>query len=178
LIDSIVRDARLAFLALTRTPGFTTAAVLTLGIGMGGTVLMLTAANAAFREPLAFGNADRLVHIWQVSPRANQVAVPLMVARDWEAASKSLDSIGLALGAGSVSISNGADADRAVRGLVSRNFFATLGVTPILGRTFSTDEAATRDSNRRRAAPGGGRAACRILLSGRFGSVDDVRTER
>ena len=117
--------------------------MLTLGIGMGGTVLILTAANAAFREPLAFGNADRLVHIWQVSPRANQVAVPLMVARDWEAASKSLDSIGLALGAGSVSISNGADADRVVRGLVSRNFFATLGVTPILGRTFSTDEAAT-----------------------------------
>lgn len=103
MIDSIVRDARLAFRALTRTPGFTTAAVLTLGIGMGGTVLMLTAANTAFRQPLAFGNADRLVHIWQVSPRANQVAVPLMVARDWEAVSKSLDSIGLALGAGSVS---------------------------------------------------------------------------
>jgi len=141
--DAILRDARLAIRALARTPGFTIAAVLTLGIGMGGTVLMLTAANAAFREPLAFGNADRLVHIWQVSSRANTVAVPLMVARDWETASKSFDSIGLALGSGSVNISNGADADRAVRGMVSRNFFATLGVTPVVGRSFSTEEAST-----------------------------------
>ena len=141
MIEAILRDARLAFRALTRTPGFTAAAVLTLGIGMGGTVLMLTAANAAFREPLAFGHADRLVHIWQVSPRANQIAVPLMVARDWEAASKTVDSIALTLGGGAVNISNGADADRAVRGVVSSNFFSTLGVTPILGRTFSTEEA-------------------------------------
>jgi predicted permease len=110
---------------------------------MGGTALMLTTANAAFREPLAFGHADRLVHIWQVSPRSNQIAVPLMVARDWEAAVRSVDSIALTLGGGAVNISHGADADRAVRGVVSRNFFSTLGVTPILGRAFSTEEAAT-----------------------------------
>ena len=57
VIDAVVRDARLAVRALTRTPGFTMAAVFTLGIGMGGTVLMLTAANAAFREPLAPASA-------------------------------------------------------------------------------------------------------------------------
>jgi predicted permease len=143
VIESISRDARLAWRALMRTPGFTTAAVLTMGVGMGGTVLMLTAANAAFRQPLAFGHADRLVHIWQVSARSNQIAIPLVVARDWESAAQSLDSVALALGAGSVNISNGADAERAVRGMVSRSLFSTLGVQPIRGRTFSEEEAAT-----------------------------------
>jgi hypothetical protein len=144
VFDAISRDARLAVRAPLRTTGFTTAAVLTLGIGMGGTVLMLTAANAAFRRPLAFGNADRLVHVWQVSPRSNQIAVPLKVARDWEATAQSFDSFGLMLGAGSVNVGNGADAERALRGMVSRSFFATLGVTPIVGRTMSREESSTK----------------------------------
>jgi hypothetical protein len=131
----------LAARGLLRTPGFTCAAVLTLAIGMGGTSLMLTAANAAFRQPLAFGTADRLVHLWQVSPRNNQVAIPLRVARDWQASTRSFERIGLSLGSGSVNIRSGADAERAISASVSRSFFATLGVSPALGRTFSTEEA-------------------------------------
>jgi putative ABC transport system permease protein len=143
VLDAVSRDARLAFRALARTPAFTGAAVLTLAIGMGGTSLMLTAANAAFRQPLAFGHAERLVHVWQVSPRANQVAIGLPVARAWESSMTSFDSVGLSLGAGSVNISSGADAERAVCGMVNRTFFSTLGVTPLVGRTFSPEEAAT-----------------------------------
>jgi predicted permease len=140
VIDAIARDARLAARALTRTPGFAVAAVLTLAIGMGGTSLMLTAADAAFNQPLAFGRADAVVHVWQVSSRSNQVAIPLRVARDWEASVRAFERVGLALGAGSVNVSTGQDAERAINGLVSGSFFAVLGVTPTLGRSFSVEE--------------------------------------
>ena len=72
----LVRDVRLACRTLLRTPGFTAATVLTLGIGVGGAAMMLTASSTAFRRPLAFGHADRLVHFWHVSTRSNQVAEP------------------------------------------------------------------------------------------------------
>ncbi len=141
MLDTVGRDTRLAVRSLLRTPGFTVAAVITLGIGLGGTASMLTTASAAFRQPLAAGNADRVVHIWQTSQRSNQISVPLKVGRDWEASLQSIDSLGLALGAGTVNVTNGADAERAVRANVSRSFFATLGVSAALGRVFSAEES-------------------------------------
>jgi putative ABC transport system permease protein len=143
VLDTLARDTRLAVRSLLRTPGFTVAAVITLGIGLGGTASMLTTASAAFRQPLAAGSADRVVHIWQTSQRSNQISVPLKVGRDWEASLQSIESLGLALGAGTVNVTNGADAERAVRANVSRSFFATLGVSPALGRVFSADESST-----------------------------------
>jgi putative ABC transport system permease protein len=141
VLDTLARDTRLAVRSLLRTPGFTVAAVITLGIGLGGTASMLTTASAAFRQPLAAGNGERVVHIWQTSQRSNQISVPLKVGRDWEASLQSIESLGMALGAGTVNVTNGADAERAARAQVSRAFFATLGVSPALGRGFSAEES-------------------------------------
>lgn len=144
MFDALSRDARLALRSLRRSPGFTIPAGLTLAVGIGGTALILTAADAAFRRDLAFGNAERLVHLWQVSSRSPQVNIALQVARDWQAEARSFDSYGLVLGAGSVNVTNGADAERVVASSVNRTFFATLGVNPVIGRTFSAEESAEK----------------------------------
>jgi predicted permease len=141
MIEALKRDTLLAVRSLGRAPGFTLAAVLTLAIGLGGTALMLTTADVAFRQDLAFGNASRLVHLWQVSSRSAQVNIALQLARDWQARARSFDSYALSLGAGMVNVSNGADAERAVAASVNREFFSTLGVTPAVGRTFSVEES-------------------------------------
>ena len=141
MLEALKRDTLLAVRSLGRAPGFTLAAVLTLAIGIGGTALMLTTADAAFRRDLAFGNASRLVHLWQVSSRNPQVNIALQLARDWQARARSFDSYALSLGAGTVNVSSGADAERVVAASVNRDFFSTLGVTPAMGRTFAVDEA-------------------------------------
>ena len=104
--------------------------------------MILTAADTAFRRDLAFGNADGLVHIWQVSPRSPQVNVALELARDWQAEARAFESYGLVLGAGSTNVTNGADAERVIGASVNRSFFATLGVNLALGRGFSAEESA------------------------------------
>lgn len=144
MFDALSRDARLALRSLRRSPGFTIPAGLTLALGIGGTALILTAADAAFRRDLAFGNAERLVHLWQVSSRSPQVNIALQVARDWQAEARSFDSYGLALGTGSVNVTTGADAERVIASSVNRTFFATLGVSPVMGRTFSAEESAEK----------------------------------
>jgi putative ABC transport system permease protein len=141
MLDALKRDTRLAIRSLRRSPGFTIPAALTLAIGIGGMALMLTTADAAFRRDLAFGNADRLVHLWQVSPRSNQVNIPLQVARDWQAEASSFDSYALSLGTGPTNVTNKADAERVMASVVNRDFFRTLGVSPVRGRTFSVEES-------------------------------------
>jgi hypothetical protein len=49
----MVTDVRHAMRALLRAPGFTTTAVLTLAIGIGGTAAMFTVVNRMVLHPLA-----------------------------------------------------------------------------------------------------------------------------
>lgn len=139
-MDAILRDFRLAVRSLSRVPLLSTVAVLTLAIGLGTTSLMFTTANAAFLQPLPFPS-DGLVRIWQVSQRSSTIRIPPQVWRDWKRDVKSATSVAAVAGSGAVNVTNGADAERAVRSSVSRNFFETLGVAPALGRTFSEEES-------------------------------------
>jgi putative ABC transport system permease protein len=139
-MDALLRDFRLAVRSLLRVPLFSAVAVLTLGIGLGTTSLMFTTANAAFLQPLPFPS-DGLVRIWQVSQRSKSVNVPPQVWRDWQQGLTSVTSLAASGGSGAVNVSNGADAERAVAASVSRNFFKTFGVSPAIGRSFSTEEA-------------------------------------
>jgi hypothetical protein len=98
---------------LGRVPVFFAVAILTLGIGLGTTSLMFTTANAAFLQPLPFPS-DGLVRVWQVSQRSNSVNVPPQVWRDWRGGLKSVTSLAASGGAGTVNVSDGADAERAI----------------------------------------------------------------
>jgi predicted permease len=139
-MDALIRDFRLAVRSLARVPVFSAIAVLTLAIGLGTTTLMFTTANAAFLRPLPF-ESDGLARIWQVSERSSRINVPPQVWRDWQQGLRSFSAVAASGGAGSINVSVGGDADRAVAASVSRDFFQTLGVEPALGRGFSTDEA-------------------------------------
>jgi predicted permease len=139
-MDALIRDFRVAVRSLLRVPVFSAVAMLTLGIGLGTTSLMFTTANAAFLQPLPFPS-DGLVRVWQVSQRSNSVNVPPQVWRDWRDGLKSVTSLAASGGGGTVNVSNGADAERAIAASVSWNFFETFGVSPVIGRGFSAEEA-------------------------------------
>ena len=139
-MDALFRDFRLAVRSLLRVPVFSTIAVLTLAIGLGTTTLMFTTANAAFLAPLPFPS-EGLVRIWQVSQRSDTIRVPPQVWRDWQQQLTSVTTLAAAAGAGSANVSTGADADRAISASVSRTFFEAFGVSPLLGRGFSVEEA-------------------------------------
>lgn len=139
-MDSLFRDFRLAIRSLLRVPGFTIVAVLTLAVGLGTTTLMFTTANAAFLQPVGF-EIDGLARVWQVSRQHPNVRIAPQLWRDWSRGLTSASSVAASAGAGGMNVSAGADAERVTVASVSRNFLATLGVRPILGRSFSEEEA-------------------------------------
>src|SRR4051812_21395113 len=68
LVDTIGRETRHAAATLRRSPGFTLIAFITLALGLGAATTIFTLLNRVVLRPLAYPNAERLVHIGTLWP--------------------------------------------------------------------------------------------------------------
>lgn len=105
-------------------------------------------ATAVLSRPLPFNAAERLVFVWE-STESDGAARPSRVTgsryADWTSGTASFSSLALFGAAGfTIDTPAGATAIRGVR--VSGNYFETLGIRPLLGRTFTaTDDTPGKD---------------------------------
>jgi predicted permease len=134
-IETVWRDVRFAARTLLRSPGFTTAAVLALALGIGATTAIFSVVDAVLLRPLPYAEPDRLAVIFNGTSSAVSPANFL----DWRRQSSRLGSMGAAESWGP----NLAGGDRAeqLRGVrVTAGLIPLLGVKPALGRLFTPDE--------------------------------------
>ena len=66
-IETLMRDLRYAFRTLRRDAGFTTFAILIVGLGIGASATVFSVLNTLILRPLPYANADRLVWMWNLS---------------------------------------------------------------------------------------------------------------
>src|SRR5215471_3629701 len=99
----MMENFRCAFRNLRAAPGFTATALLSLSIGIGGTVSMFTLVKSILLKPLAYPEPDRLVRINQNSPveTANhpRFALAPMEFLRWRKEIRSFESLALLRGA-------------------------------------------------------------------------------
>ena len=69
--DTGMQDIRYGLRLLRRSPGFTTLAVLTIGLGIGANSAIFSVINGVVRKPLAYPGADRLMFITSQFPTLN-----------------------------------------------------------------------------------------------------------
>jgi putative ABC transport system permease protein len=142
-IEDFAGDVRFAFRALRRTPGLAIAAIVTLAVGIGANVAIFSAVNAVVLQPLPFADPQRLVMLSEDNPEKNWVRNFVAPANylDWRArvdafsdvaAYSSFNSTGALVGFGEPRLLEMAR--------VTGNYFSTLGVRPILGRTLTDEE--------------------------------------
>ena len=79
-MDTILNDLRYAFRSLRRTPGFTTAAVLTLAIGIGANTAIFSIVDHVILRPLAYEDPDRLYVIHESVPKLAHIAPAIPVS--------------------------------------------------------------------------------------------------
>jgi putative ABC transport system permease protein len=138
----IFQDLRYALRSLRQSPGFTALAVATLAVGIGATTAIFSIVHAALLRGLPYREPARLVHLWETSTRGEfarrEASYPDYVAlRDGatavfeQVAGYSEDGVTLA---------GREHGERVGAARVTANFFSTLGVSPVLGRSFEPGE--------------------------------------
>ncbi len=123
-----------------RSPGFTAIAILTLGIGIGANTSIFSIANALLLRPLAFADPDRIVTM-DARRQGQSGSGPLTFPR-FQLISENARSFS-AIAAycnETFNLTGQGDPEQIPSARVSANFFSILGVTPVLGRTFRTEE--------------------------------------
>ena len=139
MLSSVVQDIRFALRGMRRTPGFTFTVLAMLALGIGASVATFSAVNGVLLKPLPFHDPERLVRLQHLEPYST-VSEPEFA--DYRRDVRSLKTVAAYNGAsGMISADRGGTEPERVRLLVvSDDFFATLGTTVLLGRTFSAEE--------------------------------------
>lgn len=144
MFDGVKKDFRFALRQLRQKPGFTAAAVLVLALGLGANAAMFSVVNAVLLRPLPFYNPEKLVALFEkdVLPEDpfNEVAPGNYL--DWRRDARNFEQIAASTEQ-SFNLSSSSESftpQRIPGALCSANLFETLGVRPLLGRTFREEE--------------------------------------
>ena len=145
LVENFVQDLKFGARMLQKNPGFAAVAVLTLALGIGANAAIFTVISAVLLRPLAVQHPEALVavgdptrvHSWSTgTPGTNVFSYPLYrEIRDQNEVFSSLLASSRLDNARVITDKGVED----VRGrVVSENYFETLGVEALIGRTFTS----------------------------------------
>jgi putative ABC transport system permease protein len=143
-MQTLWQDVRYGFRMLTKTPGFTVLAVVTLALGIGANTAIFSVVNAVLLRSLPYARANELVTIF-MSPRGDEPEshfpyspAPYLNLRAH--ANSFTDIAALSNKGWPVNLTEEGEPERLQGFHVSGNLFSVLGVNAELGRTFSSEE--------------------------------------
>ena len=135
----LLQDIRLAVRMLAKSPAFTAVALVTLALGIGANTALFSIVNGVLLNPLAYPQSGRLVSIYEKNAGSDQGPIAYLNFLDWQRQTGTFSSIAIYRGE-DYNFTGSGQAERLSGSMVSADFFSTLGVRPILGRTFLADD--------------------------------------
>jgi predicted permease len=143
--DTLLQDLRYTFRTLGRDAGFTTFAILIVGLGIGASSTVFSIVNALLLRPLPFRDPSRLVWIANHDDTGGMSGQTTQVGHflDLRAQNQSFSDVAAYFafyGVGDNKLTGQGEAERLSGVPVSQNFFPLLGVQPQLGRLFTAEE--------------------------------------
>src|SRR4051812_6135275 len=137
----MIQDFRFAFRQLWKAPGFTAAAVVVLALGIGVNTAIFSLVNVMVFQPPAYQRPAEIVQVFSQDKKdpKNFRAFSYPTYSDIREQNTVFSGL-LAHDDGIVGIGEKGNFRRAVVDVVSSNYCAVLGVTPVLGRTFLPEE--------------------------------------
>jgi hypothetical protein len=146
-IESILADIRYSLRMMRKNPTYTGAAFATLAIGITAMTLTFSIANAVLFKPLAAADPQHLVSVFASVTPSNvysSCSYP-----DYQDIRNNMGDVFSHIAAYTLAPANmnlGNQTQHITLGLVSTNYFQTLGVNPIRGRLLSTEGASGSSS--------------------------------
>src|SRR5215475_3039442 len=134
-IMAFIRDLRLAFYSLLRTPGLAAAVILTLALGIGANAAIFTLVSGVLLKPLANRDEDRLIYIRQTARGigADNATFSVPEIQDLRERVRTISAFGDFSTIPFTMV--GLGEPREVRsGVVGGTYFEVMGLRPVLGR--------------------------------------------
>jgi predicted permease len=143
----LFQDLRFAFRMLRKSPGFTAVAVLTLALGMGATTTIFSVVNSVLLRPLPYKNSQRLSRIQETHPGSATMGVTYATFLDLQREARTMENAS-GYREWIFNVTGAAEPAQISGAIVSGNFFAALGSTPMLGRAILPEDDQPGGNNR------------------------------
>jgi putative ABC transport system permease protein len=145
---TLLQDILYGLRLMRRAPGFTAAAVLTLGLGIGVNVATFSIVDVLSLKPLNYRDPERVAFILGTNAARHErgMNLPLADAMDLGRQMKSFEAVG-AYQYWSANLTGGALPERVQAYRVTANTFTLLGVDAAIGRTIAASDGPPDASN-------------------------------
>lgn len=165
-MNGVIQDVRYGVRQLSRSPGFSFVAVLTLAIGIGATTTIYSIADSLLFRPLPYSNSKRIVQIWNTFAPRGMMEIPASEPEFLEYGQTRSFAHFAGFSTGAVTLTGSGDPLRMAATWVTPELFQVMGTAPFLGRAFYGDEF----------QPGHSQSALLSyrLWQSRFGSKSDI----
>jgi predicted permease len=131
ILENLAQDIRYGLRTMVKNPGFTTVAVLSLGLGIGGNAAMFSLVNGVLIRPLPYPEPGRLVRVTEYYPKGGIVALQQL--------SRSMD-IAACTPDWEYNLTGQGDAVHLMGSAATANLFEVLGAHTEMGRVFQPAE--------------------------------------
>src|ERR1043166_1330443 len=140
-MQQLIQDLRYAMRGLIKRPGFTFIAVMTLALGIGANSAIFSVVNGILLRSLPLPDSQSLCAIHTGAASFNRFDGPLSYPeyQDVVAQTRSFQNIGAWVD-GDANFSEGARPERVMLRIVLPSLLPTLGVEPLRGRNFLSEE--------------------------------------
>ncbi|HEX6728795.1 MAG TPA: ABC transporter permease [Pyrinomonadaceae bacterium] len=138
-MNTLLQDVRYGVRMLMKNPGVSLIAILTLALGIGANATIFSVVNSVLLRPLPYREPDRLVALWENVPTHGRWRVAPANFFDWKKQSTSFDGIS-AYGGSALTLTGDGEPEQLQGTRVSAGYFEVVGIAPILGRAFVSEE--------------------------------------
>jgi putative ABC transport system permease protein len=139
-MDILRRDLSYTVRMLWRRPMLTTAAVITLALGIGANAMIFSVVDGVLFAPLPYPESDRLVRIQETRRDTSPGTTGYFSFDTVRAENRSLSSVAAYAYWSAIFSGGGKDAERVLGARLTWNFFRTLGLKPAYGHDFEQGE--------------------------------------
>jgi putative ABC transport system permease protein len=139
-LDRLAQDVKFAVRSLSRNPAFTLIVVLTLAFGIGVNTAIFSAVNALLLNPYPFPEADRIVSVDARHISGKNGATGYQDFLDWQRQNTVFESMAITPWTGEYTLTGQGEPQRIAGGGTTADFLRVLGIHPVLGRFFTTEE--------------------------------------
>src|SRR5579871_988262 len=138
-LERLLQDVRYSVRVLRKHWAFTSAALLTLALGIGANTAMFSVVYAVLIEPLPYPQSDSLMFLSARNPAGAAISFSYPDVEDMQQQTQAFESLA-AYQAFGFTVTGSGETQRVPGRTVSAAFFSTLGITPAFGRDFRVDD--------------------------------------